>query len=286
MLVISGVTGGVGGEAARRLAAAGHPLRLLARDPAQVRTFPDCEVVAADYADPAGLARSMHAGDVVFMVSLNPPPGERMRLHGNFVAAAAEAKVAHLVYLSFLSAGPAAQFLHARTHWETEELIRSSGLPFTFLRTSFYDRVTTMFYANGVALGPGGRGAVAWVSRPDCAAAVAAVMQDPAAHRGAIYDINGPEPLTLEETSALITAGSGLPYRYVDADFDPAALATTLPLPQQFLVYQRTAYLGIAAGEFATPGDDLRLLTGSRGATLAQFIAENRAAYPTPTPAP
>jgi uncharacterized protein YbjT (DUF2867 family) len=285
MLVFTGATGGVGGQAARLLADEGHDLRLLARDPTRLSDFPNCEVVKTDYLDRDGLARGMRPGDVVFMVSINLAHDERMRLHTSFVEAATAAKVAHVVYLSFISAGPKVQFLHGLAHWETEEFIRKSGVPYTFLRTSFYDTVTTMFYLNGLALGPAGQGAVAWVSRPDCAAAVAAVMRDPVAHRGMAYDINGPEALTLTETSRLITELTGLPYRYVDADYDPVELAKTVDAPLHFLTHRRTAFLGIAAGEFATNKEDLYRLTGTRGTTLREFIEKNRGGYPKPTAA-
>lgn len=51
--------------------------------------------------------------------------------HAPRIEAAVKARVARLVYLSFVNAGPAATFSPARGHGATEEMLRASRVPWT-----------------------------------------------------------------------------------------------------------------------------------------------------------
>ena len=65
------------------------------------------------------------------MVSMHAPPDRRLELHRAFVDVAVQRRVALVVYLSFVGAGPDASFVHARSHGATETMLAESGLPFT-----------------------------------------------------------------------------------------------------------------------------------------------------------
>src|SRR3712207_3768879 len=159
-LVLTGTTGHVGGGAARALIAAGHDVHQIVRD--RSRALPGVPAsVVSGLDDREGLLAALAPGDRVFMVSAWTEHDERMRLHRAFVDAAADAEVAHLVYLSFVNASPTAAFEHARSHAETEEHIRASGLPFTFLRTSYYQFCLAAFFVGGEVRGPAGE--AGWV---------------------------------------------------------------------------------------------------------------------------
>ena len=78
--------------------------------------------------------------------------------------AAAAAGVPHLVYTSYYGAAADATFTHGRLHAATEDHIRASGVPFTFLRDNLYlDFLPDLAGADGVIRGPGGSGAVSAV---------------------------------------------------------------------------------------------------------------------------
>jgi uncharacterized protein YbjT (DUF2867 family) len=157
VLVITGCTGRLGPLVAEEIARRDLPMRLLVRAAARAPIVPGAEVVVADYGEPEWLARALREGDRVFMVSVHEGPARRVPLHRSFVEAAARARVAHVVYLSFVNAGPRAIFLHARSHSETEAML---------------ERVNRV---------PGGEGRMSFTYRPELAAAIAVVLTEPGA---------------------------------------------------------------------------------------------------------
>ena len=199
MIVVTGASGFVGGLVARELAARGEPVRLLVRDAGRAPALDGAEVVEADYGDPESLARALHAGDRVFMVSMHQGPERRVPLHRSFVDAAARAGVAHVVYLSFLAAGPDAVFLHARSHGATEQMLRESGLPWTAVRNGMYaDDMLGWFDPDGVARETGGDGRMSFSYRPELAKAIAVTLTE-SGHEGKVYDVVTPPPVGLAE---------------------------------------------------------------------------------------
>ena len=186
-IVLTGTTGHVGGGAIAELAAAGHDLCQIVRDPARAPAIDGVEtVVATGLDDRDALRATLRRGDRVFLVSAWTGHDERVRLHRAFIDAASDAEVGHLVYLSFVNAHPDAAFSHARSHADTERDLRASGLPFSILRTSYYQLNLEAFFVDGIVRGPSGR--VGWVSRTDCSRALAGAMAG-AAEVGETYDL-------------------------------------------------------------------------------------------------
>ena len=128
MLVVTGSTGHVGRLVADELAARGHEQRLLVRDPARAPAIAGAEVVAADYADPASLPPPSTRATACSWSRCTRAPSSVCPTTATSSTAAAAAGVAHVVYLSFVAAGPDAIFLHARSHGATERMLADAGL--------------------------------------------------------------------------------------------------------------------------------------------------------------
>ncbi len=276
MIVLSGASGHVGGAAARMLAARGVPVRLLVRDPARAPELPGTEVAVADYGDEGTLGRALRESDRVFMVSMHREPDERIVLHRLFVEAAARARVGQLVYLSFLSPSLRSSFPHSRSHRATEELIRASGLPFTLLRTSLYFDAILEEIEAGVMRGPGGEGRVSWVAREDCGAVVAAVLTG-SGHEGKVYDVTGPEALSLAETAAAVSEVCGREFRYEDETGEDAVSWRVAAGYSDWTVRVWTGmYEAIRDGELAPVSEVVERVGGRRPTSLGDFAAARR----------
>ncbi|MDR3080900.1 MAG: SDR family oxidoreductase [Streptomyces sp.] len=214
MILVTGATGTVGREVARRLSGR-HPLRMLVRDPRRV-TFaaPAGEVVAGDYGDEASLARALRDVRVAFLVTnrVGGPDDER------FVAAARAAGVRHLVKLSAAAVtDPLADDLITRWQRGTEEAIRTSGLDWTFLRPRSFMSNTlgwaSGIRSDGVVRALYGNAPNACVDPRDIARAAVRVLTEPG-HESKAYVLTGPEPLSGAEQAERLAHVLRRPIRF------------------------------------------------------------------------
>ena len=302
LIGITGATGAVGSRVARRLSAENHRLRLIVRDPARLPELPGLpaapeahpkaapeadqetdqpltadqrsapEVHTATYGDAEAARRALDGVDVLFMVSAAESP-QRLQEHLTFIDAAADAQVNHVVYLSFTGASPRATFTFARTHHRTEEHLRASGLRWTLLRDNFYfSLLEAMAGQDGVIRGPGGNGRVAAVSHTDVAASVAAVLRRAEDHREQIYELAGPEALTLSQIARTLTAATGRRLAYRRESVEEAyASRSNYGVEQWQLDAWVSTYTAIAAGELERRSDITRL-TGRPPMTFDQYL--------------
>lgn len=268
VLAVTGSSGALGGAVARALGPAVD--RLVLRDPAKAPSLPDAPaVVRASYGDHAASVAALSGVDLLFMVSAAEAP-DRREQHRDFIAAAAEAGVRHIVYTSFSGAAPDAVFTLGRDHFDAEQAIRDSGMTFTFLRNQLYsDFLPLLADERGVIRGPAGDGRVAAVARADVADAAVAVLRDPAAHAGAVHELTGPEALTLTEVAARMTAALGRPFTFVDQTEDEAYASRRVFSTEQWqLDAWVSTYTAIRDGTGARVSNDVERLTGRPARTL------------------
>jgi uncharacterized protein YbjT (DUF2867 family) len=276
-VVVTGATGRLGGRVARLLAERGTAQRLLVRSPDRAPALPGVAVVPAEYADHEAVVRALDGVATVFMVSASES-ADRLAEHRTFVDAAVEAGVRHLVYVSFFGAAPDATFTLARDHFHTEEHIRTTGLAYTFLRDNIYaDFVPQLAGEDGVIRGPAGQGRAAFVAQDDIAEAAAAILASPDDHAGVVYDLTGPESLSLAEAAAILTEVRGRTVTYHPETVEEAyASRASYGAPPWQLDAWVSTYTAIAAGELDGVSDAVPRLTGRPARTLANVVRAAR----------
>ena len=273
MILVTGASGAIGRRVAELLADAGEALRLMARDPARAPELPSAEAVRGDYADPAGLAPAFTGVDVAFIVSGYAREGERARLHRNAIGAAVGAGVQRVVYLSFQGASPSSQFPMARDHALTEQYLEAAGVPYTALRDNIYlDVLPHLFEADGVVRGPAGSGRAAYVSREDVARTAAACLTSEWSGNR-VFDVTGPEAITLDDVAARLSALSGFTLRYVDETVEEGRRRRAASgAPDWEVETWMGSYLATAAGELEAVSDTVERFTGRQPLSLEAYF--------------
>ncbi|WP_324909001.1 NAD(P)H-binding protein [Baekduia sp.] len=283
LIAVTGVTGGIGGRVAARLEARGVRFRGVARDLSRVPAIAGLEAVQMGrdgYRDQAALTEALGGCETLLLVSA--AEGEqRVVDHAHAIRAAADAGVARIVYTSFLGADPDASFTFAQDHYATEQLIRESGMAWTFLRDSQYlDFLPLLVGEDGVIRGPAGEGRCAWVARDDVADAAAAVLADPGAHDGKVYDLTGPEAHTLTWAAEQLSAVTGREITFKNQTVQGAYEARyPLDRPDWELDGWVTSYVAIGTGEMDVVSDAVSTLTGHAPVGLRDWLEANPEAW-------
>ncbi|UCC71072.1 MAG: SDR family NAD(P)-dependent oxidoreductase [Gemmatimonadota bacterium] len=144
-VLITGGTGFVGRQVARRLAQRGHRLRALVREPGRAASLSElsAELVQGDVTREAGLEQAVAGCDViVHLVGIIREVGpdqtfENVHTRGTqrMLEAAQQAGVRKFVLMSALGA-KAQGTPYQRTKYEAEEVVRRSDVPYVILRPS------------------------------------------------------------------------------------------------------------------------------------------------------
>lgn len=258
-VLVTGGTGFVGTALCEELAGRGHDVTALARDPGEADFDADVETARGDVTDEDSLVGPADGQDaVVNLVALSPlfkPKGGdethfAVHLRGteNCLAAAEETGVDRFVQMSALGADPAGETAYIRAKGQAEARVTESDLEWTVFRPSVifgeggeFVPFTKKLSPPYVTPLPGGgrtRFQPIWLGDvvPMLADAVAGTVTGPDAdggadedpHAGEIYEVGGPEVLTLAEVAELAWAAEGRPVNVVPIPMRLAAVGLSV----------------------------------------------------------
>lgn len=139
-ILLTGATGYVGGQLRPALIAAGHDVRLMARNPASL-TGVDGDVVAGDVLSGTGLDAALEGVEVAYYLVHSMVGGgdfaERDRVGArNFAAAARRQGVRRVIYLGGLSPDESQDSDHLNSRHETAMLLADAAPEFVYARAA------------------------------------------------------------------------------------------------------------------------------------------------------
>ncbi|UVK45987.1 SDR family oxidoreductase [Mesorhizobium sp. AR07] len=238
----------------------------------------------ADFDDHASLAKAFAGASRVLVISTNElaVQGKRREQQLAAVAAARQAGVAHLHYTSMPNTEPGSPVLFAPDHYDTEQAIKASGIPYTIFRNGWYDENLFMampqILASGQWYTSAGDGRISYGARDDLAAAIAAGLASDASE-STTYTLTGPQAYTTAEVAALVTEVTGKPIQVVqlsDEALTEGMKAAGLPEPIARLLVSFDA--ATRAGGLGMVTDSVEKLSGRKSMSLGQFLEANKAA--------
>jgi uncharacterized protein YbjT (DUF2867 family) len=274
VIVVTGATGTIGRELLPRLSAVGAQIRALVRDPSGARFDPAVEVVTADLASPDSLRDAFTGATKAFVLANGPDLGD---LEVNAFQAAAHAGVGHIVKLSALEAFQRhmADTVHGQAHRRSERHLEELGVSWTMLRPGFFasNMLNTFLRptpTGGAYFLPTGQGREAPIDPGDIAAAAVHVLTTDG-HEGQVYELTGPQLLTVADMGRLMTAATGVPIEHVDlteAEARTRFLAEGFPPPFADFVLAHTA--AVKSGAMVLT-DGIPTLLGRAATTFADY---------------
>jgi len=274
-IAVTGATGQLGRLAIVALKARGHAPIALVRDPAKAAAL-GTEARAFDYKTPAKLTPALDGVSTLVLISSNDFD-DRAGQHRNVIAAAKAAGVGRILYTSILRADRSPMLL-AADHKATEEAIRASGLPFTFLRNGWYTENHTGSLGGAIAagalIGAAGAGRFSTAAREDYAEAIA-VTATGEGHAGQAYELAGDTAYSYADLAAEVSRviGKTIPYN----DLPPDAYAGILQsfgLPAGFAHVLADSDVQAAKGALLDDSRTLSRLIGRPTTPMAVTVAQ------------
>ena len=186
-LAVTAVSGQLGGEIARKLAASARqePVIGLARTPQNPQGL-GIEIRPGDYDKPDQLTASLAGVDALVLVAGMAPPDERTRQHRIVIAAAKAAGVRKIVYTSIQGPDEGTSFSPVvQSNRQTEADVRASGFTWAIGRNGLYIEPDVAYIdsyrTKGEITNSAGDGRCGYTTRAELGHAYAALLTDPIA---------------------------------------------------------------------------------------------------------
>jgi uncharacterized protein YbjT (DUF2867 family) len=276
-VLVTGATGTIGRDVARRLSEKGAAVRAAVRDQAKARKQLGADVALTpfDFENEKTFSEALEGVEKVFL--LPPLLPNQLEVTNAFVDAAKRAGVLHIVKLSAIGVDDETRPVAIKSHRANEQHIRESGLAFTFLRpNSFMQNFFTYFPPrNGALYLPWGNGTASFVDTRDIASVAAKVLTSDG-HEGKIYTLTGPATLGIPEVARILSEVTGREFKYVDV---PEAAARDGMLQAGVPTWQVELVMELHAinkqNRWSAVTSDIEKVTGTPPTDFTQFARDH-----------
>ncbi|MDR6844333.1 SDR family oxidoreductase [Flavobacterium granuli] len=237
-------------------------------------------IKVGDYNNYDSLVTAFHGTDKLLLVS-GTDLENRGKQQLDVVKAAKEAGVKHILYTSFerkneSETSPIA-FL-AKSHIDTDNAIKSSGMTYSIFKNNLYLEVLPMFFGEKILetgiFFPAGDTGAAYVSRNDLAEAVANVLISEN-NESKEYAMNNIENYSMKESADLLSKITNTTVSYTSPTPETySEVLSNAGVPGEYV----GMFVGFAAaiqqGEFLTALTDLENLLGRKPISLEDFLKQ------------
>jgi uncharacterized protein YbjT (DUF2867 family) len=291
MILVTGATGMNGTELVRCLSSKGVPVRALVRNRARagnISSLPGVEIVEGDLSRKESLVAPLRGVDRAMLISSSEP--NMLEVQTNFIYAARESGVKHIVKLSGIMPDRESSFRFARMHGEIEKKLEDSGIAFTHLRAgefmhSYFRQVPSILLQSAIFL-PMEDATIASIDIGDIAEVAANVLTS-SGHENKIYPLTGPEALTMAQVAEKLSAITAKKIRYVNIspeEYKKNLLARGVPAFNAEALAE--LYSERRKGKESNVSDVIPKIFGRRPTSFDEFAAKNALIFRGEEPAP
>lgn len=280
-ILITGATGQLGKVVVNELLQkinAGE-ITILVRDPKKAEELKTkgVNVLKGDYTDYGSLVTAFKGIDKLYFVSSSDKIN-RFAQHENVVKAAVEAKIGHIFYTSaHRKSEDETSPLAGDAHWQTDNLIKKSGLTYTILKHALYTELLPLFIGSkvletGTISLSAGNGRSSFASRTDLAAAGELVLTTEG-HQNKEYLLGSEVSYSFGDMAEMLTELSGKPVQYIS----PAVAIfseqlKSAGLPDKVIHGVTTFCKAVVQGEFDFPSTELEIILGRKPQSVKEFL--------------
>lgn len=204
-VLVTGATGNIGSGLVPALRSAGVEVRAFVRDESKAQPLKDvgAEIVVGDLDEPETIEPALAGVDSIYLLTWNGPNQARHAL--NVVEAAKRVGTPHLVRHS--AWGTEKSRIIRQTE-QVEEAVKSSGLPWTVVKPTFYMQNTMLatqtIATDGVIHWDMGDGRLSMIDARDIVDVAATVLTS-SGHEGKSYVLTGPEAISFHDVAAIFS---------------------------------------------------------------------------------
>ncbi|MEC9374765.1 MAG: NmrA family NAD(P)-binding protein [Pseudomonadota bacterium] len=282
MILLTGITGNVGGATAEALLEKGIKFKALVRDLEKASDFSakGIEIVAGDLNDSSSLKSAMSDCDTAVLIMPNSQEQEELEL--NFIETAKNCGIDWLIKLSSPEAIRGTTSPIPLVHIAAEDALMASGMNWTLIRPSFFMQNLTGSIAGAKATGklsmPMGDGNAAMTHVKDAGTFFAEVLTgDREQHYNKCYDVTGTDLLTFSQIAEQMSEVLGIKVEYENCD--PNGFKEMLrPFMTSDWHSEAVAILFSEIADNTTPGeltDCFQKLVGREPISFKEFVTEN-----------
>lgn len=258
MIIVTGATGTIGRELVTQLTKQNTPFRAVVRSELKAKLvgLPLGSFEICDLADKTSIGKIFKGASTLFL--LTPLHDENLALQHSIFDAALKNGVKHVVKIGTILTDKDNRIAHARWHQEMEDKIQKSGITWTLIRPTLFNSIIFEPWArtqNGQTITlPLRNGRIPFVDPRDVALVAAKALVDSKLH-GKTYSLTGPESLSLEQVSIILSKSLNQNYTY------------TSSTPEAFIANARR--FGIAPWLVQDLVELFEYFAHNRGSTLA-----------------
>ncbi len=290
MILITGATGNYGSKTIDHLLKKGvNPSNIaaLVRNPAKAETLQKKGIAirVGDYNHYDSLLKAFEAVDKLLFVS-GSDIATRDVQHQNVVKAAKISQVKHILYTSFARneqiASSAIPFIQ-NTHVTTENSIKQTGIPYTFLQHATYLDVLPMFLGEkaqldqfGAIMAPAQSGKANYVLSDELAEVAAHIITTDG-HTNKAYPLTNPEATSYQDIAEILSDAFGKQIQYNSPSVEEYQnTLKNAQVPEEYIGFLTAFSLAKAQGEleYMDADDNLSTFLGRKPTSTKDFLKQ------------